>query len=365
MSTEQDTTPRNGHTLPHAPVNQLPQVDETQLPDFLADAPTRTELDAARHVTGQAIEGQDADELRAWKSWDEIEAERQVAAEHRANLLGLQRDRNGADLKRQRKELDLDTELAEQADRDQRDAMRARSQMKRLASPISYLASQVRTRKLSLGLAAAPAAVAVLIGAANVQQTLAELQGITGGLMYWLYAGIEPLATLPLIAILALQASGQHDGQNVWQNLRGGRFRKEKFTLLAVSILLNVGPHLLLGEVKAALVWLWVPLAIVVSLSLLPALAHAFNERIVAAKTDAELGVPSGSLTGDQAKLVRQMRMVEEADLSGQLGGQRDEHGIPSSTAVRKALQTIQGRAGVPDARAVTSAIRLMKGIED
>lgn len=365
MKTPADQQPmRNGQEMPPRRSPAYSQSD-SDLPQFVHEAPSAAELDAARARTAETIAGQDATELRNWKSFDEIDAERQVAKDHRAELLRMQKKHNAAEIRRQEKELDLDEDLTDQARRDQRDARRAKDQLNRLSSPVSYLASQVRAKRAALALAAVPSVVGVVVGAVNVGDSITRLVGDVSVLLSGLAYGVEPLVTLPLISILLYQAADTAQAESSWSEFRKARFFGIKTTLLAGSMVANGLPHMLLGEPATAALWMAVPVMIVVSLVLMPNLASAFNDRIAAAKTEAELSTPAGSLTGEQTKLLRHVRAVEEAEVSGQLGGQRDSDGMPSSKATRKALVATYGKAGVPDSMATVSALRLLRGVDE
>ncbi|WP_176879926.1 hypothetical protein [Prauserella marina] len=344
-------------------------------PDLDLGLLTAEQLDKAIASATSVVERQDVDELFTAKNADEIEAKREVCREFRTDMLEVERERNAAVVSRARAELDVENRLAAQTLRDELDASKARALLKRMTNPVAYLASQVRVRRVALALAAAPAVVAVLIGAIQSQEAWSRLWNVTGDVLLTgaLY-GFEPLFTLPLVAILLYEAATP--GGSV-RTVKETWFRKADFDgdqtefgsikagLLLASVLINVLPHLLLGELSGV-AWFAVPAAIVISLSLVPKLAVGFGQRILNAKSDAELGVSSGSLPPVLAKLARQKRHVELAIKDGSYRGQLDEKTrLPSANGVRKTLAELQGAAGMPDAQNVVGFMRIERGIEE
>lgn len=357
-----DTTPPPTGQQEPAPA----AAPEPELPAFATDIPTAAALDATRQRGADAIALQDSDELHDWKSWDAIEADRDVAVQHQDALRELRTEQNAAEIARQRRELNRDTRLADQAHRDELDANRARAHLRRMHSPVSYLAAQMRARKAVLTLTTAPAVFAIIMGALNVAYALGiGVLGLTiTDPFLWALGGIELLFTAPLAGIMLLHATSNSRTPSSWRELRQLRFFGISAGLLGASVFVQAVPHLMLGQPVMALLSLGIPAGIVVSMSMLPKITGEFNHRISEAKTDAELTAEIGNLTGDQSKLVRQMRIVQAAIDSDTLPGQRDDNGIPSSTAARKALAASQGRAGLPDAMAVTTAMRVLRGVD-
>lgn len=367
---------------PQPPVKQTPQShsqDENPSAapatfEAFTDMPSRDRLDDLITRASQVVEVQDADVLSQVKGTAEINASRRVAAKHRAALLKVQEKRNQAEVKaaerklkaeirRQDRERQLEEKLADAELRDQLDATEARHRLKRLADPVSYLAAQIRSRRLAMALGAAPAVVAVTIGAVQSQDALARLWNIPhNSPLWWLLFGLEPLATLPLVAImLYTAASAVTSSWSSWRDMRDQEFFHLKLGLLMSSIAINVMPHMALGEISGV-GWVAVPLAIVVSLSLLPKLSEGYNDRIAGAKTEAELGAPAGVLVGEHAKLIRQLRWVQQALIEGRVQGEITD-GVPSASAILRVLREKQGTASKPDAQRVRDAMRLLHDV--
>lgn len=331
----------------------------------LPGVPEAVELAALRDHAADVIAVQDSPELRAAKTRAEIDAERELAAEHRANLLELQRERNAAELTLARSALATETQIARAGHADQLESAQVKARLARLSSPVGYIAAQSRARRASLALVALPAVIAVAFGAVQVQSTVAAIMGLSSAApLWWLLYGLEPLATLPLVAILLYEGSAPGGSPTSWRELARGRFLAAEVGLLVASVLLNAGPHLAQGQVGTALIWLAVPATIVLTLNLLPRLSEAYTARIMGARTEAELGAPTGRLPGDQAKRFRQAAMILAADQAGEIGGFRDADGLPSKSQILKVLKSQQGAASVPDAMAVLDALRLLRGIE-
>lgn len=373
--TTTDDRPVNGHRIPptgageldlpsQPPRSPVPRT-KSSTPPLLAGMPSAEHLTALRDHAAAVIAVQDAPELRAVKSLDEIEAERQVDAEHRDDLLTLRRERNRAVIERGKRELKTETTIDAAAHRDQLDASKARAMLGRLTSPVGYLASQMRARRLSLLLTTIPAVVAVVLGSIQVQATVTTLLHLASGdpVAIMLF-GLEPLITLPLVAILIYQGGTPGGSPSTWREFTGARFVKAEVGLLAASVLVNVGPHVILRQYGTAAIWLAVPAAIVLTLNLLPQLADAYTARIMDARMDAELGSPTRRLSGADARRFRQVALIIAADAAGEIGGFRDEHGLPSTTQILKTLKAKQGTAAQEDAMAVTDALRLLRGVE-
>lgn len=381
-----DDRPRNGHAMPEQVPGgvELPSQNSSQEPATSTLAgepgldlglPTTAQLDAAIAQAASVVERQDANELRAAKNQDEIEAEREVAREHRAEMLEVVRARNAEKVRQAREELKVENKLADRELSDQLHASEARALLKRMTNPVAYLASQIRARRWALALSSAPAVVAVLIGAIQSQEAWARVWNINSDLALTIVLyGFEPLFTLPLIAILLFEAATPG---GMTRTVKDTWFRKADFTgdeiefgrikagLLVASVLINVLPHLLLEELSG-LAWIAVPAAIVISLSLVPKLAAGFGLRILNAKTEAQLGAPTKHCSPELAKVARQKRVVEQSLMNGTFRGQVDEvTKLPSANGVRKTLAEAHGAAGMPDAQQIVGFMALERGIED
>lgn len=344
---------------------QLPAYPQAAaVPSQFGTMPSAAELEQLQQRAAAAGTVQDADEIRSWKSWEEIEADRKLAQEHRAAMRKVEAERNAFEVEQARRQLSTQKEISAAQQRDQLDAIKAKDKLRTLSSPVAFLAAQYRSRKLALNLAASPAVAGVLIGTVQAQDAWAHVMHLSWtNPVWWVLFLLESLATAPLIGILIFQA-GRPGGsasaiRRAFAEMRTEKFAGIKALLLGISVFINVAPHLFLAE-WSGLIWLWVPVAVVLSLWLLPVLAAEFNERILTAKTDTELSVPAGTLSPDESKLIRQMRAVDEAELTGSLRPQ-DGEVTAGAGAIRKALASAFGSAGMPDAQKARDGLRLYR----
>lgn len=127
--------------------------------------------------------------------------------------------------------------------------------------------------------AALPALAAAVIGTINVGAMLTELSPATT-LINW---AIEPLLTVPVIAILIAQVLGviPHDGRSPYRRLEGA--------LIVTTVALNVGLHVVVdGPTPAAAVWAIVPAGLAISVWLVPRLLRATRDALAEAADDAQ-----------------------------------------------------------------------------
>ncbi|MGW4528343.1 hypothetical protein [Amycolatopsis sp. NPDC004378] len=319
-----------------------------------ASMPSAAELKHLEQRATEAVQIQDAEVIRAWKTRKELDADCDLAEKHRTDMRAVQAKRNAFEIEQAERELATDQEVAKAKQRDVLDAIKAKDKLRALTSATAFLGAQYRSRRLSLVLAAAPAVAGVIIGTVQAQDAWSRVMHLAWtNPVWWVLFLLESLATAPLVAILIFQA-GKPGGSASAMRQAFAEMRKEKFAgikvlLLGISVFINVAPHLILSELSG-LIWLWVPVAVVLSLWLLPVLAAEFNERILTAKTDAELSAPAGQLSGEQAKLARQVRAVEEAELTGALKIPENE-ATAGAGSIRKVLANRFGSAGMPDAQ--------------
>lgn len=354
--------------------------------------PATGELADVVEAAKETLPHQNAPELLQVKTLAEIKREQKAEAEYRGKQHELRQLRQDAEIKRERMTLAAELAELEANQRDIVDAGSARAQLDRLANPISYLATQVRHRKVVLSLTVIPAAFAVLIGAVQAQDGWRRVLHLNAAApVFWVLFTLEALATLPVISILIFQSgeSGKRQDASLtdndeyvdsgdvwlpdhvanetpttWKSVRSQRFFGASVTLLTASVLINVGPHVLLGEISSAWMWLWIPATIVLTLHLLPKLANGYALRILMAKQDAVLNAPVGPLPPTQAKAIRLAREVDRVQQNGEIVGEVDEFGIPGTRATMRAIKKVHGRAGVPDARAAAAVLRVWRGVE-
>jgi hypothetical protein len=373
--------------FPGVPASQgVPGYPGDQESPWFEDMPSAAEVERVRQRAADAVGVQDAPEIREWKSRTEIEADRDLAAQHREARRQLLAERNAFQITQDREQLQFEQEQFAQGlafkraqatrtfasdtareralQRDQLDAIKAKDTLRRLTSVTSFLAAQYRDRRLALTLALSPAVAGVVAGTVNAQDAWSRLLKVDfTNPVWWVLFFLESLATAPLVGILIYQA-GKPGGsaatiRAAFTEMRKEKFAGVKFTLLAISVFINVGPHVVMKE-WAGLIWLWIPVAIVLSLSLAPRLLAAFTDRILVAKGEAELSAPAGLLAPEPAKLVRMMRAVVDAENNGTLPVPDDE-ATAGAGAIRKTIAARFGRCGTPDAQATRDALRVFR----
>ncbi len=144
----------------------------------------------------------------------------------------------------------------------------AAAEQHRLISPAVrigrlYRGSRSTTRILSSVLVAG-----VVWGAANVQHNMMAGVPITEP-RWWLAFAIEPMITLPLIAVMQLQTTASREGRVTSE-------KKKKFVLIEAALLmltlaLNIGPHIGAGNLWTLLMYGVAPTMIASAVAL-----HAF-----------------------------------------------------------------------------------------
>jgi hypothetical protein len=173
----------------------------------------------------------------------------------------------------------------------------------------------------------------VVWGAANVHDILASHFGLAVlNPGYWLAYGVEPLVTVPVIVLMAHQAKmaewGRHTG---WREQRV--LRLVEILLLLAAVAMSAAPHF--NEGPSALIYVVPPAMIAVSMAVLPIVAAQLGEIMLDARDDA---AEAAGLTDDQStldKFVGRLHNVFEANARGEIGGERDELGVPSASAIR------------------------------
>lgn len=247
------------------------------------------------------------------------------------------------------------------------DAKRGERDKRRLTSHDAAVAAEVRRRRLAVRLSTLGATASVLGGSFNVQDAFTRLLSLgSGEALYWIGYALEPMATLPLLAILIMQGgarpdehSDRHDrGPSWWMDVR-------KWFLFAIALGLNSGLHAALGEYGAAAMWLWVPVLLVVSTGVLQDSSMLSSQRLLAMQTELELNAPLGPLEGVEAAVLRQSWEMYRWDREGRIGGERDEAGLPSVTQMGKTYREMTGgRISVPTLQQVKRTLAGIHALE-
>lgn len=336
-------------------------IDAVDRPDFghphrVAARQTRANAATTSPATGPTPKrkrGSEADKLEA----DLAEAERLVAIQMHPLLMermtsreramaqrsarkvrtALRKENEAAQLAEVRRRVEarrLETELANQDAADQRWNRRAESARQRLTSPASRLADLFRARQRQIRALMAVALVGMLWGAANVHDILVSRFRITSPFDpgYLLAYGVEPLVTVPLIVLMAHQAKLAEWGrQSGWRDQR--LLRLVEGVLLLAALAMNAAPHFTEGA--SALIFVVPPSMIAVSMFVVPVVAAKLGAILVDARDDAD---EAAALSDDDSalnKFLGRLTSVFDANAAGEIGGERDENGVPSASAIR------------------------------
>lgn len=300
-------------------------------------APRLTEADQLEHELAEAkrlVAIQSNPLLLARMAPEERAAERRAARRVRAAYLREERAAQLAEVRRRRKARRVDTEMRDQEAADERWHRRAESARGRLTSPAARLAALYRSYRRQIRGLIAVACVGVAWGAVNVQGIIAAqfgLKMVQPG--YWLAFGLEPLVTIPLIVLMAYQATLADWGrETTWRQQLP--VRAVEVVLLGAAIAMNALPHA--GE-AASSAWLYVvpPSMIAVSMLVLPIVSAKIGRILLDARDDAEEAAALGIEGSALARFTDRLFSTFSAAKSGEIGGERDEHGLPSVSAIR------------------------------
>lgn len=155
----------------------------------------------------------------------------------------------------------------------------------RETNPAHNLAKLNLARWLAPTIALTPAAFAAVAEAVNVGTAMHKLSPNTG-VINW---SLGPLFTVPLIAIMVAQLLGAVPMLGRGERGKRNRFVTIELALFAVTVVMNVGPHLLAGDsIESAIPWLSVPAGFALSMYLVPALRDYLNNEFVSAAEAAK-----------------------------------------------------------------------------
>lgn len=305
MSTEQNTerVQTNGRVLSPSPAYQwLPAAD---LPD---------------HLSGAVIPSADVDTSEVWEKGQTLAPDAARVAFEQARVMAKLQEEYSADIESALSPEDLAKDDAarrkirdarrEQATRRELDeveaeAARARHEQKlreirerqaeevatmrltvvRETNPAHNLAKLNLARWLAPAIALTPAAFAAVAEAVNVGTAMHKLSPATG-VINW---SLGPLFTVPLIAIMVAQLLGAVPMLGRGERGKRNRFVTIELALFAVTVVMNVGPHLLAGDpIESAIPWLSVPAGFALSMYLVPALRDYLNNEFVSAAEAAK-----------------------------------------------------------------------------
>lgn len=229
-----------------AALNRVAAVDPAEV-EFLANAVSEAE---ARAIIAQAAR--------------QREHERKLAAEVTERRVELAAD--GA-----RRQAEHDARLAEARRRRENRAEAALERRSRALDPTGRVVRLATAERFVPWIAVIPAILAAVLGAVNVGVQLDVLSPSTH-VINWL---VEPLLTLPVIAILAAQILGAVGSG------KSDPYRRLEWTLIAVAVGLNVGLHVAVdGLTPTAAVWAIVPAGLAISVHLVPRLIRNVREAL-------------------------------------------------------------------------------------
>lgn len=363
-----ESPPANGH-----PAHWLAGIEDTAPLDTV-DRPNYSlpELEASQRHAGNAKLVKDADQgRRRGSEADQVEAElaeagrlvaiqmhplllqRMTSSERKAAQRSAQKVRTAlreeqeaaelASVQRRVKARKLETELADQDAADRRWHRRAESARQRLTSPASRLADLFRSRQRLIRALMAVAMIGVAWGAVNVHDILAAhftLQVFDPG--FWLAYGVEPLVTVPLIVLMAYQSKLAEWGrQTHWRNQ--WPVRLVELVLLLAALAMNAVPHF--NDGAAALIYVVPPAMIAVSMFVVPIVAAQLGEIMLEARDDA---AEAAGLADDESalnKFIARLTTVFDAAGKGEIGGERDERGVPSAASIARHQNIAKGTA--------------------
>ena len=191
-----------------------------------------------------------------------------------------------------RQQAEHEARLAEVRRRRENRRVAALDRRDRALDPTSRIVRLAAAERWVPWIAVTPAVLAAVLGAVNVGVSLDHLSPGTQ-LINWM---VEPLVTLPLIAILVAQILGAiGEGAD-------NPYRRLERVLVFVAVLLNVGLHVYIdGLVPSALVWAIVPAGLAISANLVPRLIRSLREALAKASVEPHTTGSKGHRTAPVA----------------------------------------------------------------
>lgn len=266
--------------------------------------PAPMALQAAVSRARQAVALQESDELRLAKSPEDVREDLSQARRHRDAYRAYEdrvyRDRL-AELDAGRAHARV---LAKHERKRNEDAAEAGQRLAQLLDPTAALIRLQRARRWAPRVALLPAVFAVAAGAVNVGTQLSRINPATA----WVNWAIEPLFTLPILAILIAQIAGAIPSvaealtgvdtpTKAFHAVLGNQYARVEAGLFLVAVALNVGLHFAgpgADGSSGSWVWMVVPAGLVVSMYLVPKLLSDLTAKFVAAKSTLPQPVTPG-----------------------------------------------------------------------
>lgn len=269
-------------------------------------------------------------------------AERMSPRERRAQARAASKVRNAtrraweaeqlAQVRRGVRAQKLAIELENRRAADERWHQRAESERQRLTSPsvrMGRLARSIRMRRIVF---LAVAYVGIAWGAFNVHDILVaafDFKRADG--LYWLSYGLEPLLTVPLVQMMWDRATMASWGRALSWRRAWPVYLVEAGLLLGATAIATV-PRL--GDGKTAMLFLVAPVMIAVAMIMLPIGDRQLSEILIEARDDAAEAAELADSEAPLGKFVARLDNVFAADRAGEIGGVRDDNGVPSATQI-------------------------------
>lgn len=275
------------------------------------DIPDPQGMAAALTRARRVVAVQDAPELREAKSPADVQADVESERQRRNGERALGQRVTQVRQDERRQEIEHAARLAGWERKRSESEAATEFELRRVTNPVTQLTTLRKARSWAPAVALIPAVFAVAAGAYNVG---AGLTGISPGTA-WINWLIEPLVTVPIVAILIAQIAGAvpavAEAANPWASLKSNTYARIEAVLFVVAAGLNVGVHLLGSGADRAMaaVWLVVPFGLAVSMYLAPKLRADLTARFVAASqtvhaSEANLGASSEPSSGPSSEPV-------------------------------------------------------------
>lgn len=238
-----------------------------------------------------------------------------------------------------RKQAEHEHRMSESRRRRENRGAAALERRDRALDPTSRIVRLAAAERIIPWIAVLPALLAAVLGAVNVGVQLDKLSPSTH-VINWL---VEPLITLPIIAILVAQILGAIAAGNA------NPYKGLEWTLVTVAVGLNVGLHALADGhfTVAAVVWVIVPGGFAISAHLVPKLITSVREALAAASVEANGGAMGGAQRGAYAA---PLRLAPAAVPAGPAAGSAWTESGPSQVSAGESIEPTPERSNRTEA---------------
>lgn len=255
-----------------------------------AQQPDPAGLQAAVRRARRVVKLQNSPELLTAKSNDDLNADIAAQRARRDAQRKLDQERDQAAIVDQREGLKHDAKMASWQRRTAEADAETMFALRKVTNPVTQLTTLKKARTWAPIVALIPAMFAVIAGGYNVGMNLSVVAPTTW-LINWM---IEPLMTVPIVAILIAQICGAvpavADARSPLASLRENLYARVEAVLALVAVALNVGVHLIGPQHDSAVagVWAVVPGGLLVSMYLAPKLRADLTAKFVTAAQAVE-----------------------------------------------------------------------------